>query len=344
MDTASEAASMSGGELSGGELFASPNISQNNSNSSNSTLANSLANVQDTSSLQSSLLLQPSALVNQSAPSLGSGANRLINGSRDSGISSTLTYNGSNAAANPFDHTGSNGLLALDQRSNDERSASFIDSKCKQRVFGRIACNSQAKPNELVACSLDLVKEHSNSVRSSSINNTPNNIPNSNSVSTFSLQHNSAPTVGGRAQQTESSSVMTNFESAFKETAFVLIKRLFGCVGNVNGIKDPLIHKRVFEFIYNKWELLGKVKDNLKLPELAHIMPPLSDFSPWLFEAIYQLPVNFQIGKEIAFKTLCRIGIRSANAQHDDFDSVNEEFMDLFYLTIHQGLRSDDKV
>lgn len=144
MDTASEAASMSGGELSGGELFASPNISQNNSNSSNSTLANSLANVQDTSSLQSSLLLQPSALVNQSAPSLGSGANRLINGSRDSGISSTLTYNGSNATANPFDHTSSNGLLALDQRSNDERSASFIDSKCKQRVLGRIASNSQA--------------------------------------------------------------------------------------------------------------------------------------------------------------------------------------------------------
>lgn len=323
LDTASEAASMSGGELSGGELFASPNVSQNNSNSSNSTLANSLANVQDsTSSLQSSLLLQPTiTLANQSSAASAAASHRqLINGSRDSGISSTLTYSSNASAANPFDHTSSNGLLALDQRSNDERSASFIDSKY-------------------------LVKEHSTSLRSASITNTPNNIPNSNSVNNFSLQHNSAPTVGrAQPQPAEtSSSVMTNFESAFKETAFVLIKRLFGCVGNVNGIKDPLIHKRVFEFIYNKWELFGKVKDNLKLPELANVVPPLSDFSPWLFEAIYQLPVNFQIGKEIAFKTLCRIGIRSANTQHDEFDSVNEEFMDLFYLTIHQGLRSDDK-
>lgn len=38
-----------------------------------------------------------------------------------------------------------------------------------------------------------------------------------------------------------------------------LIKRLFGCLGNVNTIKDPLIHKKIFEFIYNKWERLGKV-------------------------------------------------------------------------------------
>ena len=32
--------------------------------------------------------------------------------------------------------------------------------------------------------------------------------------------------------------------SSEKETANCLIKRLFGCLGNVNAIKDPLIHKK----------------------------------------------------------------------------------------------------
>lgn len=48
-------------------------------------------------------------------------------------------------------------------------------------------------------------------------------------------------------------------EPTFKETCYMLIKRLFGCLGNVNAIKDPNIHKRVFEFIYTKWERLAKV-------------------------------------------------------------------------------------
>ena len=50
-----------------------------------------------------------------------------------------------------------------------------------------------------------------------------------------------------------------SMEAAFKETSYYLIKRLFGCLGSLNAIKDPAIHKKIFEFIYNKWERLGKV-------------------------------------------------------------------------------------
>jgi hypothetical protein len=64
-------------------------------------------------------------------------------------------------------------------------------------------------------------------------------------------------------------------------------------------------------------------------------------------------------GKLIAYKTLCRMAIKSAMSSNaaapslttstttvtaqDSFDSVSEEFMDLFYMTVHHGLRSDDK-
>lgn len=139
-----------------------------------------------------------------------------------------------------------------------------------------------------------------------------------------------------------------NLESMFKETANCLIKRLFGCLGNVNAIKDPVIHKRVFEFIFNKWDKLNKVKDTLKLTDLSQVIPSITYFAPWLFEAIYQLSDNYQSGKLIAYKTLCKIVIRSASNggmwhQANEFDLITDEFMNLFYMTVHQGLNSEDR-
>jgi hypothetical protein len=91
-----------------------------------------------------------------------------------------------------------------------------------------------------------------------------------------------------------------------------------------------------------------KIKDDFKLDDLTKIIMPMSYFSPWLFEAIYQLPYNYQSGKLIAYKTLSHVVIRSAQVYllqvNNDFDSISDEFMDLFYITIHQGLRSNDKV
>jgi hypothetical protein len=99
------------------------------------------------------------------------------------------------------------------------------------------------------------------------------------------------------------------------------------------------------------------LKDDFKLHDLSQTILPLSYFGAWLFECIYQLPSPmYSGGKLIAYKTLCRMAIKSALSstttlamsasnpqQVDTFDQVGEDFMDLFYLTVHHGLRSDDK-
>jgi hypothetical protein len=81
--------------------------------------------------------------------------------------------------------------------------------------------------------------------------------------STASTQHPKS-VVSLNATTTTTSSNISQYNNnrlttTFKETAFVLIKRLFGCLSNVNSIKDPQVHKRVIEFIFNKWERLTKV-------------------------------------------------------------------------------------
>ena len=149
----------------------------------------------------------------------------------------------------------------------------------------------------------------------------------------------------------------TAITTTFRDISLMLIKRLFGCLGNVNSIKDPIVHRRVLEFILAKWERLARVKDELRLKDLTQIVMPASYFAPWLFEAVYQLPASYQSGKLIAYKTLCHIIIRSAQAHtslnyyyydiqqlNGDFDSIDDEFIDLFYLTLHQGFVSNDRV
>lgn len=205
------------------------------------------------------------------------------------------------------------GLLSIDSNSkNDERSASFIDNRFngKERQLSRSSTLTPDTGNGT------LTKQSS----VSGYANEPHHI----------------------------NEAKTNSEILFKETANCLIRRLFGCLGNINAIKDPFIHKRVFEFIYNKWDKLNKIKDTLKINDLSQIIPPVTYFAPWLFEAIYQLSTNYQSGKLIAYKILCKIVIRSAangGMWHlaNDFDVINDEFMNLFYMTIHQGLNSDDK-
>jgi hypothetical protein len=48
-----------------------------------------------------------------------------------------------------------------------------------------------------------------------------------------------------------------NQKLSSKEISLNLVKRLLGCLGNINEIKDPGIHRRVLEFIHSKWELLA---------------------------------------------------------------------------------------
>lgn len=117
-----------------------------------------------------------------------------------------------------------------------------------------------------------------------------------------------------------------------KDILFTLIRRLFGCLGNLNQIQDPTIHKRVFDFIHENWLIFSKC---LKVTTNDCY---LIDFSPWLFEAIYQLNDEFKEGKLVAYKTLCKMALCE-----NDILFINDDFMDLFYITIHNGLQSNDE-
>jgi len=116
IDTNSE--SMSGGELSG-DTFASPAAN----------VVDSVPNLQlypfdgavNPVGVASSLLIQSSA---GKGSNLSSNINESLNSSLFSG-NTTETGTGS------ISGISNNGLLLIDSRNNDERSASFIDSKCK---------------------------------------------------------------------------------------------------------------------------------------------------------------------------------------------------------------------
>ncbi len=116
IDTNSE--SMSGGELSG-DTFASPAAN----------IVDSVTNLQlgqfdaaiNPSSLASSLLIQSSV----------SKGNNLSNNINESLNSSLFSGNTTETGTGSISGLSNNGLLLIDSRNNDERSASFIDSKCK---------------------------------------------------------------------------------------------------------------------------------------------------------------------------------------------------------------------
>ena len=150
-------------------------------------------------------------------------------------------------------------------------------------------------------------------------------------------------------------------DKKFKATSLMLLKRLFGCLGNVNLIKDPLIHKKIFQFILNKWTKLSKIKDKIisigdTNTHICEIIMPQSYFSSWLFESIHKyllelscsippsLCINYQSATLIAYKIIANIVIKSASSSIDDsFYSISSNFLDLFYITLHYGLTSNDK-
>ena len=101
------------------------------------------------------------------------------------------------------------------------------------------------------------------------------------------------------------------------DVAFVLWKRIMGILGNINSIKDPELHERVFTYLHKQWDYLYRVRDNLGIsidnvstPVLPPLVPPLHIFVPWCLES-FQLPSAFQNGKLLSLELLCRIYIQS---------------------------------
>uniref|UniRef100_A0A3B4FH92 Ral GTPase activating protein catalytic alpha subunit 2 n=1 Tax=Pundamilia nyererei TaxID=303518 RepID=A0A3B4FH92_9CICH len=126
------------------------------------------------------------------------------------------------------------------------------------------------------------------------------------------------------------------------DSAFVLWRRILGILGDVNNIRCPKIHAKVFSYLYELWHKLAKIRDNLGIsvdnqssPPQPAFIPPLRMLASWLFRAT-MLPAEYKAGKLQAFKLICEMMTR-----HQDV-LPNSDFLVHLYHIMHKGFMSDD--
>ncbi|KAI4875282.1 hypothetical protein NFI96_004784 [Prochilodus magdalenae] len=127
------------------------------------------------------------------------------------------------------------------------------------------------------------------------------------------------------------------------DSAFVLWRRILGILGDVNSIRCPRIHAKVFSYLYEIWHKLAKIRDNLginvdnqsALPRPLFI-PPLRMLASWLFKAT-MLPAEFKTGKLQAYRLICEM-----MTKHQDV-LPNIDFLVHLYHVMHKGFTSDDQ-
>ena len=126
-----------------------------------------------------------------------------------------------------------------------------------------------------------------------------------------------------------------------QDVAFVLWRRILGILGNVNQIKHPELHERVFTYLHKQWDYLHRVRENLGIsldnqatPPLPDLVPPLHVFVPWCTES-FQLPSTHQNGKLLALELLCRVYVVS---QYNDDYQMDYTSLSQFYQLLHQCL------
>ncbi|XP_047466442.1 ral GTPase-activating protein subunit alpha-2 isoform X4 [Mugil cephalus] len=127
------------------------------------------------------------------------------------------------------------------------------------------------------------------------------------------------------------------------DSAFVLWRRILGILGDVNNIRCPKIHAKVFSYLYELWHKLAKIRDNLGIsvdnqssPPQPVFIPPLRMFASWLFRAT-MLPAEYKAGKLQAYKLICEMMTR-----HQDV-LPNSDFLVHLYYIMHKGFTSDDQ-
>ncbi|XP_028251013.1 ral GTPase-activating protein subunit alpha-2 isoform X2 [Parambassis ranga] len=127
------------------------------------------------------------------------------------------------------------------------------------------------------------------------------------------------------------------------DSAFVLWRRILGILGDVNNIRCPKIHAKVFSYLYDLWHKLAKIRDNLGIsvdnqssPPQPAFIPPLRMFASWLFRAT-MLPAEYKAGKLQAYKLICEMMTR-----HQDV-LPNSDFLVHLYYIMHKGFTSDDQ-
>ncbi|XP_041809088.1 ral GTPase-activating protein subunit alpha-2 isoform X4 [Chelmon rostratus] len=127
------------------------------------------------------------------------------------------------------------------------------------------------------------------------------------------------------------------------DSAFVLWRRILGILGDVNSIRCPKIHAKVFSYLYELWHKLAKIRDNLGIsvdnqssPPQPAFIPPIRMLAPWLFKAT-MLPAEYKAGKLQAYKLICEMMTR-----HQDV-LPNSDFLVHLYHVMHKGITSDDQ-
>uniref|UniRef100_A0A3B3X6W0 Rap-GAP domain-containing protein n=1 Tax=Poecilia mexicana TaxID=48701 RepID=A0A3B3X6W0_9TELE len=127
------------------------------------------------------------------------------------------------------------------------------------------------------------------------------------------------------------------------DSAFVLWRRILGILGDVNNIRCPKIHAKVFSYLYDLWHKLAKIRDNLGIsvdnqssPPQPVFIPPLRMLAPWLFRAT-MLQAEYKAGKLQAYKLICEMMTR-----HQDV-LPNSDFLVHLYHVMHKGFTSDDQ-
>ncbi|XP_051942453.1 ral GTPase-activating protein subunit alpha-2 isoform X6 [Hippocampus zosterae] len=127
------------------------------------------------------------------------------------------------------------------------------------------------------------------------------------------------------------------------DSAFVLWRRILGILGDVNNIQCPKIHAKVFSYLYELWQKLAKIRDNLGIsvdnqssPPQPAFIPPLRMLSSWLFRAT-MLPADYKEGKLQAYKLICEMMTR-----HQDV-LPNTDFLVHLYHIMHKGFTSNDQ-
>ncbi|KAI3367873.1 hypothetical protein L3Q82_026708 [Scortum barcoo] len=127
------------------------------------------------------------------------------------------------------------------------------------------------------------------------------------------------------------------------DSAFVLWRRILGILGDVNCIRCPKIHAKVFSCLYELWHKLAKIRDNLGIsvdnqssPPQPVFIPPLRMLASWLFRAT-MLPAEYKAGKLQAYKLICEMMTR-----HQDV-LPNSDFLVHLYHIMHKGITSGDQ-
>ncbi|XP_076604502.1 ral GTPase-activating protein subunit alpha-2 isoform X2 [Chaetodon auriga] len=127
------------------------------------------------------------------------------------------------------------------------------------------------------------------------------------------------------------------------DSAFVLWRRILGILGDVNSIRCPKIHAKVFSYLYELWHKLAKIRDNLGIsvdnqssPPQPAFIPPIRMLASWLFKAT-MLPAEYKAGKLQAYKLICEMMTR-----HQDV-LPNSDFLVHLYHVMHMGITSDDQ-